>query len=431
MNLQQLKDKYNLTELEVFTQNTSNYKVSFVANKLKQTESVHTTGNAVRLIKNNKIGFSANHSLNSIEEAILQALETLQFSPSVEIELPELNIVENEKKIKEAPLSEYLNNCKIKGNSIIGEILNEAPDVLADVSFDVCYTNETIENSKKLKYTHLDELHSCLINLRDTQENNFIDIYTGITDEKFIDYKSYLSELLKFYKLSKKSAKIQSRKLPVLFTSKASKDLFNLVGIALNGKQINEKSSPWHNKLNRKTLSSLLSIKQDPSIGYMARSIDNEGNKVQALSLINKGVVENFYFDSITGSRAMPRHGSTGNGFKLSLTSLPEPHLLNMIMSCGKKTLDEIIKSIDYGLLVDQTMGGMTTNISGDMSVNVDIGFLIEKGELIGRVKDVMISGNIYNALNNVVELSNNPRWYWSNIYSPDILVEGFTISAK
>ena len=76
-------------------------------------------------------------------------------------------------------------------------------------------------------------------------------------------------------------------------------------------------------------------------------------------------------------------------------------------------------------------MGGLSTNISGDFSVNVDVGFLIENVELIGRVKDTMVSGNIYNALNNVIELSNNSRWYWSNIYNPDMLLGGFTVTAE
>ena len=432
MNTKQLKDKYDLSELELFTQSTSGYKVSFTANKLKQTESVHTSGSAVRLIKNNKIGFSANYGTNSFEETIVHAIETSEFSPKINIELPGNNSFnENTKKVKEISLSEYLNNCKAKGNSIIEEIQNEAPDVLTDISFDLGYTYENIKNSKELEYSHSNETHYCLINIRDTDENDFIDIYTAITDDKFPDYKPYLSELLKSYKLSKKHAKIKSGKLPVLFTSKASKELFSLVEVALNGKQINQKASPWHDKLNQKVLSNLITIKQDPSFGYMTRAVDDEGNKTQTLLLINKGVLECFYFDLTSSSRAALQCSSTGNGFKPSLTSQPEPNLLNMLVSCGKKTLNEIIKSTDYGLLVDQTMGGLTTNISGDMSVNVDIGFLIEKGKLIGRVKDVMISGNIYNALNNVIELSNTPKWYWSNIYSPDILVEGFTVSAK
>ena len=76
-------------------------------------------------------------------------------------------------------------------------------------------------------------------------------------------------------------------------------------------------------------------------------------------------------------------------------------------------------------------MGGLSTNISGNMSLNIDMGFLIEKGEIKGRVKDTMISGNIYNALNNVIDLSNESKCYWSQIYNPDMLLDGFTITSK
>ena len=80
MDLKSLQKKYNLSDLELFTQNTSAYKISFSANKLKQTESTYTSGNALRLIKNKKIGFSANYGNIDLEKMINQALEASVFS---------------------------------------------------------------------------------------------------------------------------------------------------------------------------------------------------------------------------------------------------------------------------------------------------------------------------------------------------------------
>lgn len=433
MNLKELKSKYNLSALELFTQDSSTCKISFTANKLKQTESIYSKGFAVRVIKNNKIGFTSNYcNNNNIDEMINQALEILEFSEEIKFNLPGKRKTNHQIKNDSKPMNkEILKGFKERGSLIIESILKEAPEALIDMSFDLQEVNECLENSNKLHCSYSNRLYSYSINIRETLENNFIDIFTAQVDETINALEKLSNEVTRLYKLTKKHAKINSGQCPVLFTSKASKELFNTIEMALNGKQINQKASPWHNKLGKQVLSTSITIQQDPSFGYMAREIDDEGSIVKPIILINKGILENFYYDLLSASKSNNNFLSTGNGFKSSLSTQPEPTLLNMITSLGKRSLDEIIKNIDYGLLVDQTMGGLTTNISGDLSVNVDIGFLIEKGEITGRIKDTMVSGNIYNAFNNIIELSNSPKWYWSNIYSPDILLDGFTVTAR
>ena len=428
MDLKNLQKKYSLSDLELFSQSSSTHKVSFTANKLKQTESNYTSGNALRLIKNKKIGFSANYGNCDLEKMINQALEASNFSSEVEFELT--GLIQKTEKAKNDN-NEHLSSYVEKGKEVIEEILLQTPNVLTDITFEIDHIKEQVENSKDLNYAHSKKLYSFSINLRETLENDFFDIYTAVVDDQFPDYRTYASELVEFYKLSKKHAKIKNGYFPILFTTKAAKELLEVIELALNGKQVNQKSSPWHSMLGKKVLSKLLTIKQEPTYGYMSRSIDDEGSTVKPLIFIRDGILENFYFDLSTACKRGCAPSPTGNGFKPSLTSQPEPSVLNMIVSGGSRSINQIIKDINYGLLIDQTMGGLTTNISGDMSVNVDVGFLIEKGEIIGRIKDTMVTGNIYSALNNVLELSDNLKQHWSNIYNPDMLIGGFNITSK
>lgn len=426
MNLKQLQKKYNLSDLELFSQDTSTHKISFTANKLKQAESTYTSGNALRLIKNKKMGFSANCGDLALENLVTKALETSNFSCETDFEFPNKIKKTEEAKSNEESLFPYIE----KGKEVMEEIMCQAPNVLTDISFEITDIKEKIENSKDVHYSHSKKLYSFSINLKETLENDFFDIYTAVVDDKFPDYKTFADELIQYYKLSKKHSKIKNGILPVLFTSKAAKELLEVIELALNGKQINQKSSPWHNMLGKQVLSKLITIKQDPLFGYMARSIDDEGSIIKPLTFVNNGVLENFYYDLTTACRDGCTPKPSGNGFKPSLTSPPEPAMLNMIISTGLRSTEQIIKDIDYGLLIDQTMGGLSTNISGDMSVNVDVGFLIEKGEITGRVKDTMVTGNIYSALNNIIELSNNLKQHWSNIYNPDMLIGGLKITS-
>lgn len=427
MNLKELQKKYNLSDLELFSQDTATHKISFSANKLKQAESTYTSGNSIRLIKDKKIGFSANFGNFDLDTMVNRAVQSSIFSSETSIEFPgKIQKLEEVQTNNNDSLSTFAEN----GKEIIEEILCQAPNVLADITFEINHLNEKIENTKDLTYSNSKKLYSFSINIKETLENDFFDIFTAIVDDKLPNWATVSNELVNFYKLSKKSAKIKNGSFPIIFTSKAAKELLDLVELALNGKQVVQKSSPWHNMLGKQVLSKLLTIKQDPSYGYLARSVDDEGCAIKPLTLINNGVLENFYFDLVTASRDRSRPIPTGNGFKPSLTSQPEPALLNMITSAGSRSLNQIIKDVNYGLLIDQTMGGLTTNISGDMSVNVDIGFLIENGKIVGRVKDTMVTGNIYTALSNILELSNDLKQQWSHIYNPDMLIGGLTITS-
>jgi PmbA protein len=63
-------------------------------------------------------------------------------------------------------------------------------------------------------------------------------------------------------------------------------------------------------------------------------------------------------------------------------------------------SLADMLAQIDKGLLVDQGMGTWAGNVvAGEFSGNVQLGYKLERGELVGRVKDAMVAGNVYTAL--------------------------------
>jgi PmbA protein len=54
----------------------------------------------------------------------------------------------------------------------------------------------------------------------------------------------------------------------------------------------------------------------------------------------------------------------------------------------------------------------------------------VEKGEIIGRVKDTMVAGNVYTALKQVVKIGGDADWNGS-CYTPSIMVEGLSTIGK
>jgi PmbA protein len=111
------------------------------------------------------------------------------------------------------------------------------------------------------------------------------------------------------------------------------------------------------------------------------------------------------------------------------LGSYPTPGLFNLIVQPGIKSLPELIANLDSGIIVDQMLGG-GAGISGDFSVNVDLGYWVEQGKVIGRVKDTMVAGNVYSALKNLVEIGGDADWNGS-CYTPSVIVEGLSITGR
>jgi PmbA protein len=87
-----------------------------------------------------------------------------------------------------------------------------------------------------------------------------------------------------------------------------------------------------------------------------------------------------------------------------------------------------LIQQLDEGLVVDQLLGGGADY--GDFSVNVELGYRVQNGQIIGRVKDTMIAGNVYTVLKQLVALGGDADWN-GPCYTPSLIVEGISTTGR
>lgn len=79
------------------------------------------------------------------------------------------------------------------------------------------------------------------------------------------------------------------------------------------------------------------------------------------------------------------------------------PYPLNLIFEPGDILYQDMVKKIDEGIILDFPNGAHSGNIpAGDFSVNVGLGYYVRDGVIMGRAEDAMISGNIYNLMQNL-----------------------------
>jgi PmbA protein len=111
---------------------------------------------------------------------------------------------------------------------------------------------------------------------------------------------------------------------------------------------------------------------------------------------------------------------------------LPSPAPSALVVTPGKTTFDEMVRDIKEGLVVEQLMGAGQGNVlGGDFSGNVLLGFKIENGKIVGRVKDTMVAGNVYKVLKDIPAIGSETKWVGSILQTPPFYCKEVSVSSK
>ena len=92
----------------------------------------------------------------------------------------------------------------------------------------------------------------------------------------------------------------------------------------------------------------------------------------------------------------------------------------------------KVVKDIKEGLVIEHLMGaGQGNTLGGDFSGNVLLGFKIEKGEITGRVKDTMVSGNIYQLLRGITAIGSDCKWVGGSLCIPSLYFSDISVASR
>jgi PmbA protein len=313
------------------------------------------------------------------------------------------------------------------GKQAIAIVRAAYPESLCTAEWECEAETTRLINSKGLDCGYTDTTLSCYLSAEWVRGDDFLNVSDGQTQRGSLDPEAIASQIIQRLDWAAENVSPPLGRIPILFTSKAADMLWGTVQAALNGKQVIEGASPWSDRLNEQVIAPELTLSQQPDLGPFSCPFDDEGTTTRPITFIENGVLKLFYTDRTTG-RALSS-GTTGNGFRPGLGSYPTPGMFNCIVQQGTKSLADLIASLDEGLIVDQMLGG-GAGISGEFSINVDLGYRIKQGQVMGRVKDTMVSGNVYTALKQLIELGGDADWNGS-CYTPSITVGGLSITGR
>ena len=151
--------------------------------------------------------------------------------------------------------------------------------------------------------------------------------------------------------------------------------------------------SSFAGKLGQKVAAEGVTIIDDGTLPHKrgSQAIDDEGNPVSRVVLIENGVLK-AYLQSRKTARKMGTE-PTGNGRRESYRHLPIPRMRNTFLAAGSEAPEAILRDLDRGLLVKHMGGGQVDTVTGNFVFQVTEGYWVEKGVSMYPVKNATLSG--------------------------------------
>ena len=212
----------------------------------------------------------------------------------------------------------------------------------------------------------------------------------------------------------------------IVFDPRVSRGIFgHLIG-AINGASIARKTSFLRDEMGKQVMPENITIIDDPKIARKSasRPFDGEGVDGQVMTMVNKGILENWYLSTSLAKqlelKTNGRGSRAGNNVGASST--------NVIVSAGEMSATDLIGSVKSGLYVTEVIGQGVNMVTGEYSRGAS-GYWIENGVLTFPVSEITIASNLKDMFKRIVLADDiDPKY---SIAAPTIAVEGMTLAGN
>lgn len=173
---------------------------------------------------------------------------------------------------------------------------------------------------------------------------------------------------------------------------------------SVNANNVYRGQSVLAQKLDSTIASDVVTIKDHATRpgDFNASAFDREGTPHQRLTIMEKGVLKTFLYDSIAANREKitPTGNATG-----TFREIPVIGIANFMVEPTSHSLDTLIEETGTGLLITR-FSGTSNRISGDFSGAIKGAQYIKSGEIQHPVKEATIAGNIFEVLPRIRDIS-------------------------
>ena len=421
-------------QAEVFSASARATTVQFEANELKQVQSRESSSIALRIFRRGKIGSAIASGGGGWQALVDMAVETSQFGGPANFQFPPSQDY-SKAHIFDPEVQNIATERIVEiGKELVAKVTGHTPDVLCDVQITKGTSSVSLVNSQGGEGGYDKSFFSLGLEgilVRDT-DILWVEDSESSCRSDLVGIGELTDRVIWQLEMAKNKAAVPTKLLPIVFTSHGvASALLSPLVLAFSGKAVLEGASPLKDKLGEQVFDKKLNLWDDATVAYRVGSypFDDEGVPSQRLPLVTNGVVASFLYDLQTAALAGTK--STGNGRRAG-GAFPSPAISSLILDKGEVSFQTMVKDMKEGLVVEEVIGAEQGNtLAGDFGGNVLLGYKVEDGEIVGRVKDTMIAGNVYQVLRELPGIGREVRWVGGMLQTPPLYCSGVSVTTK
>lgn len=435
--------KQGINDMEVFYSAGSSLSLKVFQKELDGYNLSESEGLGLRGMYNGKMGYSYTEKVD--ETSIDLLVKNVKENATVIDSDDEEYIFEGSKEYKKVDtfnpkLEEVEEAEKIK---FVKQLEEEAFKIDNRIqSVETCVYGdgygETIMSNTKGLYLHDKSNIAYTYVVVVAKENE--DIKTGMAYRTGNDFSKFnpkeIAEEAVKEALSMLGAKsVKSGDYPVVIRNNAAADLLEAFEGIFSAENVQKNLSLLKGKLNEQIGSEKFTLVDDPFMegGLASRSFDGEGVASKYKKVVDKGVLKTYFHNLKTAKKDGVE--TTGNASKSSYKSSVGIAPSNLYVEKGEKTLEEMISSMDKGILITELQGlhSGLNSVSGDFSLAA-LGYEIKDGKIAKAVEQITVAGNYFELLKNIEETGSDLKFGLPGeayIGSPSLKIKKLAIAGE
>lgn len=429
-----------ISEIELYIVTSKGMNMSLTDGNLDTNSFTDNFGMSIRGLYNGKMGYVYLETID--EEAVNFALNSL---------------IENASKVTSSNKtfiydgSGVYQNVEVKKADYDKYSIGEKLDKLKQLSKDVLAVDEKIKKVGHCRYgesaSTTEIINSKGLNLK--REFSYAMVMAGALagdgKETSLGYArdaGFEFGKLDYNKVVKESTKTALSKLgagslntgvyPAIFRYDVMTDILKAFSGIFSGDRAVKKLTLLTDKVETKVFGENIDIIDDPftTKALVQQAFDDEGVPCYTKNIVEKGVFKGFMHN--LESADFFKEAPTGNGFKVGIAGSVNVSPTNLYLKPGEKLFDELVASMEQGVLVTDVSGlhaGLNP-ISGAFNVQAS-GFEIKDGKIDRPVTLFVVSSNFYELLNNIEEIASDLEENFIGVAAPSVKIKSVMISGK
>lgn len=416
---------------EVYSAAATRTPVEYESGQLKQIQTIESSVIALRVIKNGRLGFATSTKEGDYVTLVDDAVATAQLGTEATFGFAEPAVMPKVSSYDPAIADLPIERMVAAGSAMIEAIQAYEPRISAQASVEKGIVAVRILTSSGVDANYRVSDYAVSAGGDLVQGDSLLHCHDQESSARLpLDAQTVVTSALEKFRLARVNRPIASGKHAAILTPVGLRQCLIPLTASIEGLAVWKGLSPWKDSLGRTVAASNITVYDDGLLDWTAQTVpfDAEGTPHQRTPIIEHGILRHFLLDR-RAAAALGR-APTGNAVR-GIDTPPSIAPTTLVMEPGDADLATMVSGIREGVIIDELMGTWAGNpYSGMVNGNIALGYRVEHGEITGRVKDCMLSLNLFDVLQHQIVAISKERLNRGRLL-PWVLVDGAAITTR